>query len=541
MSRARSAAVPVLVAALAAGCAADRRDARPTDTTTGSNGHEIHVHEKHSSALVAWRQDGVSDRIVVHLDAHADFDWLPDETVARMAATLPAELGSLESDPFRPDPNPLTRFGTGNFLYAAARLGILRELVWVVPDGTFDEAGARRRLVDDVLVGRMQMVSEEEARSFRAEGNRLRGTLLGVPVTICTLADLPEIAEPVLLDIDLDFFTVRSALSPSVDASPWILPREVFAALDARGIRAEVATVSLSTMSGSVPPEARWLGDEIRSRLRGDRGPAEDTAACRLDGVKAEQAGEPERGIEIYRDLVRTRDDDGTVWYVLARALDAAGNPHEAAAARARAERIDPLLGRAELFEAERFWVNGSWQSALDRYDRLLDDEAEGTIETHLGRRRSACLWRLGHPQEAIETLRSVVAATPDSADARADLGLLLRDQGDFEGAIEQLGAARRLSPDVASHAFALGTAYVASGRTEEGARELEAAILRRPCYVQARVLLVGVLLRAGRAAEASRHLVAALALQPTNPRLRILARQLRKQGHPIAEPAAAP
>ena len=38
----------------------------------------VHLIENHSSALLLWRRAGVRNRILVHLDGHADLDWLPD-------------------------------------------------------------------------------------------------------------------------------------------------------------------------------------------------------------------------------------------------------------------------------------------------------------------------------------------------------------------------------------------------------------------------------------------------------------------------------
>ena len=97
----------------------------------------VHLYENHSSALIAWRTAEVRNRVVVHFDGHLDFDWIPDETVARIAAATPEELSDLQSHPYALDNDAYTKFGDSNFMYAAARLGIVRKLIWVVPDATF--------------------------------------------------------------------------------------------------------------------------------------------------------------------------------------------------------------------------------------------------------------------------------------------------------------------------------------------------------------------------------------------------------------------
>ncbi len=525
-----------LVVALAGwlGCTPDRPAEHPRNVVVEVGRQaatDVHLHEKHSSALIAWRQDGVRGRVLVHLDARVDLDWLPDETVARIAASHPADLTDLEMEPYSLEEAVLERFGTENFIYPAARLGIVKEMVWVVPDGTLVDPSSMRRLVADVLVGRMQMVTEEEAASFHNEGRRIRGTLLGLPITICVLADLPELPETVLLDIDVNYFTVPSALSTRVDANPWIEPRAVIEGLNRRGTRTDLITLSLSTIGGFVPPESRWLARELQERLREPERPEGEWEELRLAAHKAEVERDLGEAVDLYRQLVLLRDDDATLWYALGRALEAARHPSEASRARAQAERLDPLLTRADLFEGDRQWLNGMCAAAVPCYDRYLERFPRDDFTPYARRRRAGCLVQLHRTDEALAEFRRVVEIAPRHADSRVDLGLLLRDQGDFGGAVEHLRAARRILPEVASYAMALGSTYLLQGRTKEGIAELEDAVARRPCYVQARARLATALYQEGRFDEAARHLQIALALQPANPRFRILAAQLRRHG----------
>ncbi len=530
------------VSVLSSGGCSDRRDdpAAPTGGQAGGSlepAVEVHLHEKHSSALIAWRQQGVKNRILVHVDADLDLDWLPDETVARIAAAHPAELADLELDPCTLEANPTERFGAEDFLYPAARLGIVREIVWVVPDGTFEAPSALRRLASDVLVGRLQMVGEAEAAGLRVDGRRLRGTLLGVPLTVCTIADLPDLPEPTLLDVDLSFFTSRSALTQRVDPRPWIEPRAFVERLRARGIQPQMVTLSLSTLGGTVPVESRWLAGELQDLFRGKSHDPTDGAA-RREAAEAAGTGDAPRLLELFRKLSRESESDASAWYVLSRALESAGHAAEGARARRRTEDIDPLLAHAELFEADRLRLNGTHGAALDFYDRYLRRFPRDRYSVYATRRRAECLLRLNRTDEGITALREVVGAAPLHAESRMELGSALRDSGNLDEAIEELGAASRLAPDVASYGLALGSAYLAKGRATEGISELEKAVLRRPCYVQARARLATALARAGRLEEAASHLRVALALQPANPRFRILAQQLERQGVRIGETA---
>jgi tetratricopeptide (TPR) repeat protein len=483
----------------------------------------IHLHETHSSALIAWRQDRVENRVLVHIDAELDFDWLPDETIARIAAADTTELAHFEAQPFELADDELAGFGSFNFLYAAARLGIVREIVWVVPDATFEGDSARRRMVQEVLFGRLQRVGIDDAKSFRDDGTRIRGELLGVPLTICRLADLPPLADGVLLDVDVSYLTRRSSLEPGSDTVPWISTEDLDRRLGEARIRPDVVTVSLSTLDGATPPASRWIGRDLQERFRGAV-PRDSGFVQRKRAEEAQRGGDPERASESFLDLAVARPDDATVWYSLAAVLRHAGKPSEADDAEARAERLDPLLIHAALLEAEQSWRRGDLAGALARYDAYLAHGTRDGFAPYAERQRALCLLAAGRRDEGIAALGRVVGAYPRYARGRFELGLALADAGQRQAATGHLIVARELSPNVASFGAALGSLYYDDNRTLEAIRELERAVELRPCSVQARARLVPALMRAGRRDDARKQLEAALTLQPDNPRLRAMA-----------------
>jgi len=483
----------------------------------------IHLHETHSSALIAWRQDRVDNRVLLHLDADLNFDWLPDETIARIAAADASELARFEAQPFELADDELAGFGSFNFLYAAARLGIVREIVWVVPDATFEGEGARQRLVQDLLFGRLQMVSADDAKTFRNDGARIRGELLGVPLTICRLADLPALGGGVLLDVDVSYLTRRSTLEPGSEAVPWISPADLDRRLGEARIRPDVVTVSLSTLDGSTPAASRWVGRDLQERFRG-AAPRDSGFAQRKQAAEADRLGDFDRAAEVYYDLAVARPEDATAWYSLADVLRRAGKTVEADEAESRAERLDPLLIHAALFEAEQSWRRGDLARALVQYDDYLAHGTRDGFAPYAERQRALCLLAAGRRDEGIEALGRVVSAYPRYARGRFELGLALADAGQRDAATRHLLAARELSPNVASFGAALGSIYYEGNRTLEAIRELERAVELRPCSVQARARLIPALMRAGRREDARKQLEAALTIQPANPRLRAMA-----------------
>ncbi len=492
---------------------------------------EIHLFENHSSSLIAWRRAGVRDRILVHLDGHADLDWLPDVTIARLAASDPEDLAALELHPYAVDGTTLERFGIWDFVYPAARLGIVREYVWVVPDGTLVDAQAADEVVRRMILGKMQMIALDEAKSLRLEGRVIRGTILGLKATICELADLPAFAEPVLLDIDLDFFTTRSATTQEVTPRPWITPGPIVDRLRERELRADIATLSFSTMGGYLPPACRWLGPAMVTALR--QGPRADGERWirRAEADAAAEAGGESAAIAAWSKLAVERPDDGSLWYALASAYERSGRVALQAEARAKAVAADPVLEDARLFEADVLWMNQRYAEALDLYRAHRRESPAGPFLAYGLRREGGCLARMGRDDEAIATLRRVIAMAPDHGDTRLDLGLLLRGRGDLDGAAAQFQEARRILPDLAAYAMALGTTRALQGRLGEAVDAITAAVGRRPTWTQAQVNLGVLLVEAGRPVDAATHLNAAAMLEPGDPQIARLLAQLRRSG----------
>lgn len=492
--------------------------------------------ENHSSALIAWRQAGVSNRVLVHLDGHSDLDWLPDETVGRIAAADPANLRFLEHHPYAMDGDTMRKFGIWNFVYPAARLGIVRTFVWVVPDGTLTDAAAGWRLAREVLSEKLERVGLAEAAGLRVEGGVVVGEILGIPLMVCELADLPDIGEPVLLDIDLDYFTTSSATTMHVTTEPWITPDEVLATLRDKGVTTDVVTLSLSTIGGYLPPENRWIGTYLESRLRDPGAEVESLARIHRDAAERVDRGDVDGAVATLRGVVEARPDDACAWHCLSEVLERAGRSDEAADALRRSITLDPVLGHASLFEGDRHWLNGDWERAREAYARYLDELPVGPFTAYALRREAGSLMRLRRDAEAIDLYEQVVGLAPEHADSLLDLGVLYRERGDLEDALALFRRARAVLPERSSYALALGTTLAVGGRVEEGIEHLEDAVESKPTSLRARANLAAALIDAGRETESVEHLRVALSIDPGHPRTRYLARQLATRGVSLTE-----
>ena len=526
----------LLASAVACGAEGDRPVSRSGRRGDGARvGQDpvpaVHLFENHSSSLLSWRLAELRDRVVVHIDGHSDLDWLPDDTIARIAAAGPDELAAMDLPPYAMDGTTYQRFGNWNFIYPAARLGIVREYVWVVPDGTMDTPQKAGELVRTLVLGKIQMIGRDEAETLRYEDRRIRGRILGVDVTICELADLPDFRDPVLLDVDLDFLTTRSGTTHEVTDVPWITPDELVARLRARGLRPDVATVSYSTAGGYLPPACRWVGPAMVAALRRTIDTESGRWSAHADAATALRAGRAGDAAATLRDLVTRYPGDAAGWYLLARLSQQAGEPAEAARCLDKAVAADPVLQDAPLFEADVLWMNRRFPEALVAYRGYRATKSQGPYLAYSLRREAGCLVHAGRDEEAIATLRKVVALAPDHADTRMDLGVLLRGRGDAAGAIAELREARRILPDRAAYAMALGMTYAQQGELDPALVELQAAVARRPTWVQAQLELAEVLLAIGRPVDAAACLDAAAALEPGNSQLARLIDEVTRQG----------
>jgi tetratricopeptide (TPR) repeat protein len=197
--------------------------------------------DDHDGAYGAWRDAGVADRILVHVDAHHDLA-------------------------FRGVHDPLS---IGNFICPAIADGIVREVYWVVPDPSWASATDRRTIAQQIR--RLLAQYPEPAAPLRVDADAMRTTVMGVPVTVGPLANLPALDACVLLDLDTDYLVVARVYHES-DAHrslPWCWPGDLVARLASAGVRTDLVTVARSVRGGYTPLRWSYLADELAARCSG--------------------------------------------------------------------------------------------------------------------------------------------------------------------------------------------------------------------------------------------------------------------------------
>ncbi len=206
--------------------------------------------EEHYQAYFAWKSEGFKNQWCWHVDAHLDIGKtdLADDKLKRLEHCQDAETARREGL-MGNSYVPWGGLHCGNYLYPAIKEGIVDRLTWVIPPD-LPEGGllpwAHRH-----LNGWFELDLQEYA-SLRVEDGRLVGTLLGIPVEIGTLESLTLPTEPVLMDIDLDYFLTE-------EGTPW---------WDSESFQERVAsvpvlyrTVAYSVLGGFTPNEQRQLAE----------------------------------------------------------------------------------------------------------------------------------------------------------------------------------------------------------------------------------------------------------------------------------------
>lgn len=320
------------------------------------------IFEEHSSVLAHWFGSGVRGATLVYLDAHLDLQFIDPERIARLAACVSAaQIAALES-PHCLSPDRGFCYGIEDFLFAAARLGLVRRVVWVAPPHVI------RGGMASALRGLLQMegVTIGELETFRLLPNgALEGRLLGVELAICTLAQLAGLAleGPLALDIDTDYFVQVPA------DTVWTDPRAEIAALRCLpGAPADI-TIARSVGSGFLPLRHRFLADYLAALWEGREADAAYwQRLLQADGMAGDEA------LARYAGLAAERPGCAAAAHALALAASDA-------ALLARAAECDPayeddIVRRLGGFRARRIRLNLAQVLALQRELEAAPDNA---------------------------------------------------------------------------------------------------------------------------------------------------------------------
>src|SRR2546426_4498802 len=231
--------------------------------------------EDHDGSYYAWKRAGISGRILLHIDVHIDWAWIADKDPrALLQAQSLSQVELMLEERGLWNLNQRTNaelVHIGNYIYPALKEGIVKEFYWIVPDSFMENPTEWRHVIRQFQ--NLQRINPRAMKGVTIDVNRVVAEINDTKVTACSLADLPELNEPVLLDIDTDFLlrTPRELVRAGTDPRrqlPWVWPDELIARLKTKGVRTDFVTIAYSVEGGFTALGYTYLADELALRLK---------------------------------------------------------------------------------------------------------------------------------------------------------------------------------------------------------------------------------------------------------------------------------
>src|SRR5438105_10236 len=441
------------------------------------------VMEDHDGAYYAWKQAGISGRILLHIDAHIDWNWIADKDPRDLLqAQSLTQVESMLKDRCLwnlSDRRSEDLVHIGNYIYPSLKEGIVKEFYWIVPDSFMESPAERRNLVRQFQS--LKRINPRAMKTVTVTDHRVVAEINNTKVTACTLSRLPEIREPVLLDIDTDFLLTEPGESARAGDDlwkqlPWIWPEELVHRLRDKRVRTDFVTIAYSVEGGFTPITYKYLGDELAFRLRAPAHPQRRFQALAHKRLAAchRHRGEFGNAVSAFEQAVELEPEDASSHFNLALLLDAQGVSEKAAVRYRQAVQLDPTYATMYNNFGLIYQSLGRLEQARDEYQRVLRWDPQNA-DAQYG--LAEALAQEGEWDDAISHYRTVIALRPAHAGAHRGLGFALMKRERWEEAITRFRHCVALKPHDGFAFFLLGEALLQQRRWDDAIEALRAAL----------------------------------------------------------------
>ncbi|OGV62090.1 MAG: hypothetical protein A2498_07690 [Lentisphaerae bacterium RIFOXYC12_FULL_60_16] len=559
--------------------------------------------ENHQVALSVWHAADIRDAVVVHVDTHDDCRHVEASRVRKLQRLLKRKDYAAIQRVSDPDsaaqwitPSSDFLFDLGSFLYPAIQSGMIRHLIWVVPDTTLSP----ERI--EVLVRHLQGVLKVNQLDALTTGtNQFVFRLNRAAFTVTTLDALDPQLPGACLDIDTDFFSFAEAQAQGHLTGPLRAdPETVCQTLRRKVPEPAPVTVCSSVPGGYLPVSLRFLADGIMDFFVDGAWPEDARALLAADHLirsRNTPPGTPPspvratylpayRHLQGITSLMQGRDIAAVAAMETAAALQpvyrkslldlvdifiSLQKPASAWKAWNAAREVAGTDTTDLLAVKTRLYLNtGNLPEARQTIDRLLNwdrtpyhlalhaavtmrenrlDEAEAIYREILEaspyqpnflHSLALVMEAKGQIPEAMDLYRRVIAIHPTHADARENLAYQLLQRGKLSEAEHQLRTALESDPFDITSLNNLGRILHRRRQFPESVNTFLQAIRINPDIPEVHANLAAVQLEAGDPAGAFRAAEAALRLRPDWPAL-VQFRELARQAViPPTNPATA-
>lgn len=282
---------------------------------------KIVLMEDHDKAYFAWKDAGVKGRALVHIDAHIDFGWLPDNDLSDiLGINDPEGLQSLIKEqplwnPFRKQKSALVNIG--NYIFPALKEGIVDKFYWVVPEESFRTRRGKLFIKNSLLS--LLRVKKHTNKNIKITGDYLHCRIFNKDIFVVSLDNLPILKEQVLLDIDTDFLLtpcIWDGLNPQRE--PWISPEQLAEKLALKKISTDILTIAYSVNGGFTPLRYKYLGDELKVIFEGKKDNSlQAVARLKREALQYERDGRHSEAALTYQKALEINEKDASLYFNL--------------------------------------------------------------------------------------------------------------------------------------------------------------------------------------------------------------------------------
>lgn len=272
--------------------------------------------ENHDQAYYFWKKLGISNKPLIHFDAHIDFNFHPVKPLrqtleeAKSKQDLLRQLSqNLAYKQLNIKEDSLTNIG--NYIYPAMRDGIVSDFYWVIP-GKRQEFKSSLKNLRHILKSFFYQDPFKTGRIAK-ENSMLKAEIYGRNFIITTLDGLPANITDAIVDIDCDFFTTetirRTKAAQDIDRKfPWVWPEAFVDRLKNKKLRPSCITIAYSVNGGFTPLIYKFLGDETALFFNGISQSLKKIISIKDEALASFKKGKIKESVDMLKGALQNLD-----------------------------------------------------------------------------------------------------------------------------------------------------------------------------------------------------------------------------------------
>jgi len=305
----------------------------PIDTT---------IVETTNEALPVWRRFARNRPLLVIVSQGPALSPIPEEAIKAASKLLrDGDDDTLKARTGMNDPSPI--FLPPMSVSAALDANWFSGVVWVFPSSAapnqIDPNTFRRQIT---AAG---FASSEEAEALTFDGEVFRGSIRGRSFVAAPLPALPQLEQPALLHIDVDYF--KPLYKGEIKTPLHTLLYDLLNGIKDKGLKVAAGTVSLSNLGAELPLKTRFLGQEIADVMLDPGLLTENLPVAwqeRANALYLENFMQKDKQKVIYENLEKQEPADASLKFALYHLARQSQNSGDAALNYLQqAARIDPI------------------------------------------------------------------------------------------------------------------------------------------------------------------------------------------------------